>query len=159
MDDKRQHGTMTFEEVTFEKIHAKIKEERYDNMKNIFEKGARAQKKFGEKNTAKYEAGDHGLLKRHTDKKNSSYSLQEQMVETKAWKKLRGIEDQIRSRLSKTQTETVENLLARYNRLAGKEYTRQHSNVLMMSTVQWCIQESIIPEGVTRYEPNKATKR
>lgn len=117
------------------------------------------KKKFGEKNTAKYEAGDHGLLKRYTDKKNSSYSLHEQMVETKAWKKLRGIKDQIRSRLSKTQTETVENLLARYNRLAGKEYTRQHNNVIMMSTVQWCIQESIIPEGVTRYEPNKAMKR
>lgn len=49
MENKRQHGTMTFEEVTFEKIHAKIKEERYDNMKNIFEKGVRAPKKSLEK--------------------------------------------------------------------------------------------------------------
>lgn len=53
MKDKRQHGTMTFEEVTFEKIHAKIKEERYDNMKNIFEKGARAQKKVWRKKYGK----------------------------------------------------------------------------------------------------------
>lgn len=52
MENKRQHGTMTFEEVTFEKIHAKIKEERYD-MKNIFEKGVRAQKKVWRKKYGK----------------------------------------------------------------------------------------------------------
>ena len=58
------------------------------------------------------------------------------MVETKAWKKLRGTEDQNRCRLSETQREPVQNLLARYNRLAVKEYTRRHNNALMVLAVQ-----------------------
>ena len=65
-----------------------------------------------------------------TEKNNDSrkmaaiFSLQGQMVETKAWKKLRVTEDQDRCRSSRSQRETVQHLLAEFKKLVGKEYTR-----------------------------------
>ena len=47
-------------------------------------------------------------------------------METKAEKKLRGIEDQDRCKLCEFQRETVQHPIARWNNLAGKEYIRIH---------------------------------
>ena len=61
-----------------------------------------------------FDKDDHGWLKCNTDprKTASIYTLQEQMIETNAWKKMRGLVDQDKCRLCGEFGETVQHLLA-----------------------------------------------
>ena len=85
-----------------------------------------------------YDAEDYGWLKRNIDRPPSpqkiSRNIQPAKVnggKKKAWKKLRGTEDQDRCGLYGFQRETVQHLLAGCNKVAGKEYIRKLNNALM----------------------------
>ena len=45
-----------------------------------------------------------------------------------------------------TQRKAVQYPLTGCNKLAGKEYIRQHRNALMVLAVQWSVQEGILPK-------------
>ena len=80
----------------------------------------------------KYDEEDYGWLKLDTDprKTASIFRLQEQMVETRTWKKLRGLIDDEMYRVCGETKETVQHLLAGCKTLAGTEYIRRHNNAL-----------------------------
>ena len=72
---------------------------------------------------------DYGWLECNTDpaKTASVLSMQEQMVETMSWKKMRGLSDTDRCRLYRKQKETVQHL-AVCEKLASTEYVRRRNN-------------------------------
>ena len=73
--------------------------------------------------------------------------MQEQMVETRAWKKARGLQvESAKCRLCGKFDETVNHLLAGCTVLAGKEYLRRHNNALMILAVEWAKKEKILKE-------------
>ena len=73
--------------------------------------------------------------------------MQEQMVETRAWKKARGLQvESAKCRLCGKFDETVNHLLAGCKVLAGKEYLRRHNNALMILAVEWVKKEKILNE-------------
>ena len=80
---------------------------------------------------------DYGWLKCNTDlaKTAAAFSMQEQMVETMAWKKMRGLSDNDQYRLCQKQKETVQHFLAGCKKLASTEYIRQHNNALKVLPV------------------------
>ena len=84
-----------------------------------------------------YDEEDYGWLKRNTDprKTASIFSLQEQMVETRAWKKLRGLIDDEMGRVCGKTKETVQHLLVGCKKLAGTEYVRKNNNTLKLLAV------------------------
>ena len=88
-------------------------------------------------------------MKCNTDppKKASIFILQEQMIETKAWKKMKGLTDQDKCRLCGECKETVQHLLAGRKKLAGSEYVKTHDNALKVLVVQWAITNGLLPEG------------
>ena len=61
-----------------------------------------------------YTKADYGWLKCNTDPAKTAvvFSMPEQMVETMAWKKMRGLSDNDQCRLYRKQKETVQHLLA-----------------------------------------------
>ena len=91
----------------------------------------------------KYDEEDYGWLKRNTDprKTASVFSLQQQMVETRAWKKLRGLIDDEMCRVYGETKETVQHLLAGCKKLA--EYVRRHNNALKVLAVWWAVKKRI----------------
>ena len=64
--------------------------------------------------------------------------MQEQMVETRACKKARGLCEKF--------DETVNHLLAGSTVLARKEYLRRHNNVSMILAVEWAKRDKILKE-------------
>ena len=101
----------------------------------------------------KYDEENYGWLKRNTDprKTASIFSLQEQMVETRAWKKLRRLMDDEMCRVCEKTKETVQHLLAGCKKLAGKEYERRHSNALKVLAVWWAVIKGLLLEGTKWY--------
>ena len=85
------------------------------------------------------DAKDHGWRERNTDLRETAsiFSLQEQIVETRAWKKLRELTDDETCRLCGETKETVQHLLAGCKKLPGTEYVRRHNNALQVLAV-WC---------------------
>ena len=80
-------------------------------------------------------------------------NLQEQMVETKAWKVSRGIADGgDMCRLCGSYRETVQHLLAGCQMLAGKEYLRRHNRALMVIAVAWAKKYELIDENAVWYK-------
>ena len=73
------------------------------------------------------------------------------MIETKAWKKLRGLADEDKCRLCGAFRETVQHLLAGCKKLAGSEYVRRHDNALRVLAVHWAIDNNLLPEGTKWY--------
>ena len=80
---------------------------------------------------------DHDWLKCNTDPRKiaSIFSLQEQMIETKAWKKMRGLVDQDKCQ----HLLAGQHLLTGCKKIAGSEYVRRHDNALKVLAVQWVI--------------------
>ena len=78
----------------------------------------------------------------------------EQMIETRAWKALRGIEiESEKYRLCSDKGETVHHLLAGCKVLAGNEYVRRHNNALMMVfAVEWRKEAGLLEESVVWYK-------
>ena len=69
---------------------------------------------------SQYEEEDYGWLKCNTDprKTASIFALQEQMIETRAWKKIRGLIAEDMCRLCGELRETVQHLLSGCKKLA-----------------------------------------
>ena len=77
----------------------------------------------------------------------------EQMIETRAWKALRGIEIKSeKCRLCSDKRETVHLLLAGCKVLAGNEYVRRHNNALMVFAVEWEKEAGLLEESVVWYK-------
>ena len=55
-----------------------------------------------------------------------SFNMQEQMIETRAWKKLRGLGEIDICRLCGEQKETLQHLLSGFKKLAATEYVRRN---------------------------------
>jgi hypothetical protein len=77
----------------------------------------------------------------NTDRRKAAsiFNLQEQMVETRAWKKMRGLIENDKSRLREEYKETVQHLLAGCQKISKTEYVRRHDNALKVLPVQWAI--------------------
>ena len=88
-----------------------------------------SQKNTQSKKPRNHTKDDYGWLKCNTDpaKTASVFSMQEQMVETMSWKKMRGLSDTDRCRLYRKQKETVQHL-AVCEKLASTEYVRRRNN-------------------------------
>ena len=70
-----------------------------------------------------------------TDPKEDSHNM---MVETRAWKKLRGMGETDVCRLCVEAKETtVQHLLSGCKKLAATEYLRRHDNALKILAVEW----------------------
>ena len=79
-----------------------------------------------------------------TPRKTSAIiSMIEQMIETRAWKEVRGLTDNSQCRLPKEQRETVQHLSARCKMLASNEYLARHSRALMVMAVAWAKKKKI----------------
>ena len=101
----------------------------------------------------KYSEEDSGRLKCNTDprKTSSILVLQEQMVETRAWKKIRGLVECDKCRLCGEHRETVHNLLSGCKKLAGTEYVKRHNNTLKMLAVKWTTKNGLLPKDTVIY--------
>ena len=79
-------------------------------------------------------------------------NMLEQMVETRAWKEMRGLDaSDGKCRLCGKYTETVQHLLSGCEMLAGTEYLRRHNNALMVLAVSWAIKKGLLPEDTAWY--------
>lgn len=106
------------------------------------------------------EGASHGWLKCNVEPKKAAsiIEMQEQMVETKGWKVLRGIEvENDKCRLCGESKETVMHILSGCRVLAGTEYLRRHNNALMVLCVAWAKQEELLPKS-TKWYKEKWTK-
>ena len=118
--------------VAWKKLKNTIRE---GQIRNKFE--SLTQKRMQSEIPLGFDKDDHDWLKCNTDprKTASIFTLQEQMIETKAWKKLRGLADEDKCRLCGAFRETVQHLLAGCKKLAGSEYVRRHDNALKVLAV------------------------
>ena len=76
------------------------------------------------------------------------------MVETMAWKKMRGLSDNDQCQLFRKQKETVQHLLAGCEKLASTEYVRRHNNALKMLAVRWAINNGVLPPNTKWWNEN-----
>ena len=87
--------------------------------------------------------------------KASIINLQEQMVETRKRKAIRGLEVKDENcRPCGEYSETVEHVLAGCRVIAGTEYLWRHDNALRVLAVAWCEQQGILNDGVLCYKVN-----
>ena len=132
----------------------------WKNLKKILNEGQKRNKQqsLGEKQLQSeipklYGEADFGWLKCNTNprKTSSIFALQEQMIETKAWKKIRGLVDDDSCQLSGEHRETVQHLLSGCKKLAGTEYLKCHDNTLKVLAVKWAIKNGMLPEDTKWY--------
>ena len=75
------------------------------------------------------------------------------MIETKAWKVLRGISSEgPTSRLCGSCRETVHQIVAGCKMLASREYLQIHNNALMVLAIEWAKQEELIDQQTVWYK-------
>ena len=79
-----------------------------------------------------YSEEDSGWLKSNTDpkKKLSIFALQEQMAETRVWKKIRRLVECNNCSLSGEYRETMHRILSACKKIVGTEYVKWHNNIL-----------------------------
>ena len=99
---------------------------------------------------------DYGWLKCNTDpaKTAAVFSMQQHVVETMAWKRMRGLSDNDQCRLCWKQKETVQHLLAGCEKLASTEYVRRHNNALKVMAVWWAINNGVLPPDTKWWNEN-----
>ena len=98
-----------------------------------------------------YSEEKSGWLKCNTDPRKASavFTLQEQMIETKAWKKIRGLVECDKCRLCEEHRETVHHLLSGCKKLAGTEYVKRRNNTLKVLAVKWAVENGLnIQSGI-----------
>ena len=77
------------------------------------------------------------------------------MIETRAWKKIRGLIDYDKCQLCGEHRETVQYLLAGCKKLAGSEYIKRHDNTrVKLPAVKWAIENRLLPEETRWYAVN-----
>ena len=75
------------------------------------------------------------------------------MIETSAWKEVRGLTENSQSRLCKEQRETaVQRLLAGCKILASSEYLVRHNRALMVMAVVWAKEQNLLDQNVKLYQ-------
>ena len=79
-------------------------------------------------------------------------SMIEQMVETRASKKVRGLTGNSQSRLCKEQRETVKHSLTGYKKLASSEYLARQNRPLMVMAVAWAKEQNLLYENGHWYQ-------
>ena len=104
-----------------------------------------AEKELQSEIPKQYSGKDSGWFKCNTDprKRSSKFALQEQMIETRAWKKIRGLMKFDKRRLCSRH---VCHLLSGYKKLLGTEYVKQLNNILKVLTVNWGVKNGLLPE-------------
>ena len=111
-----------------------------------------AEKELQSEIPKQYSGKDSDWFKCNTDprKRSSKFALQEQMIETRAWKKIRGLMKFDKRRLCSRHRKTVCHLLSGYKKLLGTEYVKQLNNILKELTVKWGVENGLLPED-TKY--------
>ena len=153
--------------ATFGEGYIKIDQERYVDWKEVWKKlknksseGQKRNRKrsFAEKALqseipSKYNEADYEWLKCSTDprKTASIFALQEQMVKSRAGKKIRGLIEDNKCRLCDEHQETIQHLLSGCKKLVGSEYVKRHNNTLNVLVVKWAMEIGIMPEGTKWY--------
>ena len=97
----------------------------------------------------------HMWLRTNMDPKKTAaiINMQEQMVETRAWKACRGLTNgESKCRLCGSFKETVSHLLAGCKILAGTEYLKRHNNALMILAVEWAKQHQLVSDETIWYK-------
>ena len=156
--------------VSFNEGHVTIDEEQFNEWKTSWRKLKKIlnerqkqsktenlnKKKLQSEVPSQYREDDYGWLKCNTDprKTASIFNLQEQMVETRAWKKIRGLIEDDKCRLCGEHRETVQHILSGCKKLAGIEYVRRHDNALRLLAVKWCVEKGLIAEETKWYKEN-----
>ena len=107
-----------------------------------------AEKALQNEIPSKYDEADYEWLKCNTDprKTASIFALQEQVVESRAWKKIRGLIEDDKCRLCGEHRETIQHLLSGCKKLAGSEYVNCHNNTLKVLAVKWAMEMGIMLE-------------
>ena len=115
-----------------------------------------AKKELQSEIPKQYSEEDSGWLKCNTDlrKKSSIFALQEQMIETRAWKKIRGLVECDKSRLCEEHRETVHHLLSGCKNLVDAEYVKRHNDTLKVLAVKWAVENGLLPEDTKWYTTN-----
>ena len=86
-------------------------------------------------------------------KVSSIISMQEQMVETKAWKRNRGIAvENDKCRLCGQCAEGVMHLISGCRCLAAREYLTRHNNVLKILMTAWCKENELMKDDEPWYK-------
>ena len=96
----------------------------------------------------------HAWLKQNIDPKKTGaiISMLEQMVETRAWKKARGLVENGNCRLCNKYLESCEHLVAGCTNLANTEYLNRHNRALMIVAVAWAKLNGLISEDTVWYQ-------
>ena len=117
-------------------------------VQNRNEQQSLAEKDLQSEVPSRYSKYDYGWFKCNTDprKTSSIFALQEQTIETRAWKKIRGLAADDKCRLCGEYRETVQHLLSGCKKLAGSEYVKRHDNTLKVLAVKWAIENGLLPE-------------
>ena len=75
------------------------------------------------------------------------------MIETSAWKEVRGLTENSQSRLCKEQPETaVQRLSAGCKILASSEYLARHNRALMVMAVVWAKEQNLLDQNGKLYQ-------
>ena len=73
------------------------------------------------------------------------------MIETRAWKKIRGLVADDKCRLCGDHREIVQHPLFGCKKLAGSEYVKRHDNTLKVLAVKWAIENGLLPVDAKWY--------
>ena len=71
-------------------------------------------------------------------------ALQEQMIETKVWKKIKGLVEDNKSKSCGEHRETMHHLLSGCKKLAGAEYVKQYNNTLKVIAVKLALESGLL---------------
>ena len=95
----------------------------------------------------------YGWLECNTDPKKTGaiFNMQEQMIENRAWKKLRGIGQVDICRLCGEQKGTLQHLLSGCKKLTVTDYIKRRDNALKIMAVEWGEKEGLLPEKTRWY--------
>ena len=134
----------------------------FQKLKDIFVKERREkrkheyiQKKLQSEYWLNQEKESHIWLKGNLapEKTASIIQMLEQMNETRAWKKIRGLQvDNDLCRLCRGERETVQHILSGCKILANQEYLKRHNRVLSVFTAEWCKYNGIIEKDIKWYK-------
>ena len=124
------------------KIKKELKDERRKTRKEEY-----AEKKMQSDIYKGLDKSCHQWMKCNIDPKKVSaiINMQEQMVETRAWKRNRGLAVETdKCRLCGDAVEGVMHLVAGCKMLAAREYLTRHNNVLKILMTAWCKENKLM---------------
>ena len=76
------------------------------------------------------------------------------MIETRVWKKIRGLVECDKCRLCGEHRETVHHLLSEWKKLVGTEYAKRHNNTLKVLAVKWAVENGLFSKDKKLYTTN-----